>query len=669
MRRLVLLIMTVLVLSLTTTSLTAQSLASIDEVAQIGLPTITSWSPTGQYGVLVGNHALMIYDATYNRLVTFDIQEILLINYPQTRTMAWHSDERYLAVEFYLGQSSKVIVWDTRTWSDIFQLELTRYQQINWHPILPHLAIGGQVYDVQTGDLKFEHLARFVQFDRRTQEVLVEDNAILSDNTLFWNDDGTEYVSVSYADPDSSSIVYGIFKSTSHQLRVQLQAEHVERHPVFYWNDSGTILTDGVTSWDSATGMTLARVNRSLYRSIRTNYSAILGDPNNERIVTQMLGWDRDVLYTIYLWDARTGKLLAENAFSHPLSSLYANANRLTAYTGDGYRITLDSNDLSIIKAERVSPAISARTLAWSPDSTRLLTAGIGPALYPMQMWSRDALVNDSSPAPLWTVHDSWADYELQAQEHYITSAELSWLADSMGFTTSSSYFTILANTMRIDRYAATDGTLIEPLFYTSIPLYENSVLDVAEISPDLSRIARFPRTYGSSTTIEFADLTTGQTIARLGVDSAILMGRWNPQGTLFAGGDNTMQIWRVGDDSTQLLHHLWVGTTDMAWSPDGTKLALVRSGQIAVFDALSGETLMNWEIDAPYKTIAWYENDTLAITYGDVLEIWNIADNTLLATFSLEFPVNDLAWSPDGQIIALASRDGTLRILQLNTD
>lgn len=668
MRRLVLLIMTVLVLSLTTTSLTAQSLASIDEVAQIDLPTITSWSPTGQYGVLVGNHALMIYDATYTRIATLNLQEILPTNDPQTRGIAWHPDENFLAAEFYLGQSSKVIVWDTRTWSDIFQLDLNRYLQINWHPNLPHLAIGGQVYDVQTGDLQFEHLARLAQYDPRTGEVLVTDETLASQSTIFWNADGSRYAAMSYILDQSPVATYGIFDNNTHEQRSQLQTEHVERRPVFFWNDAETILTDGVTSWDTATGARLAMLEHPGYGSIRTNYSAILWHPDNEHIVTHVSDRAGDVPSTIYLWDARTGEILAENAIYHPLSSLYAYANRLTAYTGDGYWITLDSNDLSVVQAERVSPAITAYTLAWSPDSTRLLTAGIGPALFPMQMWSRDVLVNDSLPAPQWTVHDSWADYELEAQEHYSTGAELSWLADSTGFITSSSYYTALTNTMRIDRYEAADGTLIEPLFYDSTPLYESSVLNVAEISPDLSRIARFPRTWVSSTIIEFDDFTTGQTIARLGVDSAILIGRWNPQGTLFAGGD-ILQIWRVEDDSAQLLHRLWVGTFDIVWSPDGMKLALIRSGQIAVFDALSGETLMNWEIDAPYKNIAWYENDTVAITYDNTLEIWNIVDNVLIATFSLEFPVNDLVWSPDGNLLALASTDGTLRILQLNVD
>lgn len=666
MRRLVLLIMTVLVLSLTTTSLNAQSLVSIDEVAQIGLPTITSWSPTGQYGVLVGNHALMIYDATYSRIATLDLQQLLPTNDPQTRTMAWHSDERYLAVEFYLGQSSKVIVWDTRTWSAIFQLDLTRYLQINWHPNLPHLAIGGQVYDVQTGNLQFEHRARLAQYDPRTGEVLVTDETYASQSALFWNADGSRYAAMSYILDQSPVAVSGIFDSNTHEQRIQLQTEHVERRPVFFWNDESTILTDGVTSWDAATGAQLARLEHPGYGSIRTNYSAILWH-HNEHIFTQVSDRAGDVPSTIYLWDARTGEILAENNLYHRLSSLYAYANRLTGYTGDGYRIVLDSSDLSVVQAERVSPAITAYTLAWSPDSTRLLTAGIGPALYPMQMWSRDALVNDSSPVPQWTVHDSWADYELEAQEHYITSAELSWLPDSTSFITSSTYFTILANTMRIDRYAATDGTLIEPLFYFTTPLYESSVFNVAEISPDLNRIARFSLTYGNLA-IEFADFITGQTIARMNTEETILVGRWNPQGTLFAGGE-VMQVWRVDDDSAQLLHRLWVGTFDIVWSPDGMKLALIRSGQIAVFDALSGETLMNWEIDASYKKIAWYENDTVAITYDNTLEIWNIVDNVLTATFSLEFPVNDLAWSPDGNLLALASTDGTLRILQLNVD
>ncbi|MEQ8672604.1 MAG: hypothetical protein RLP44_17095 [Aggregatilineales bacterium] len=658
MRRFLILIM--LIFFPISLSLNAQTETSIIEVARIGLPTITDWSPTGQYGTVLSSTALIVYNETYTRIATLDLQQLLPTNDARISVLKWHSDERFLAVEFYLGQTSKVIVWDTRTWSDIFQLDINRYLQMNWHPTLSHLAIGGQVYDVQTGNMQFEHLARLAQYDLRTREVLVTDETFASQSALFWNADGSRYVAMSYIIDQSSSAVFGIFDSSTNEQQIQLQTEHVERRPVFFWNADGTILTDGVISWDTATGARLAMLDHPGYGSIRTNYSAILWHPDNEHIVTQVLDWTSDFASTIYLWDARTGDILAENNLYHPLSSLYDYANHLTGYTRDGYRIMLDSNDLSVVQAERVSPIIMAHTLAWSPDSTRLLTAGIGPAMYPMQLWSRDGLLTNPAPAPLWTVHDRWADYELRAQQHYITGVQLSWLADSTGFITSSTYFTVLTNTMRIDHYDATNGTLIEPLFYTTTPLYESS-LNVAEVSADLSRIARFSHTFGNSA-IEFADFTTGQTIARMNTEETILIGRWNPQGTLFAGGE-VMQIWRVGDDSAQLLHRLWVGTFDIAWSPDGMKLALVRSGQIAVFDALSGETLINWDIDASYKNIAWHSNEMLAMTYDDMLELWNISDNSRIATVNLESPVNDLAWSPDGNTLALAMRDGTLRI------
>ncbi len=138
----------------------------------------------------------------------------------------------------------------------------------------------------------------------------------------------------------------------------------------------------------------------------------------------------------------------------------------------------------------------------------------------------------------------------------------------------------------------------------------------------------------------------------------------WSPDGTrlALATGGATTTIW---DTATwQQATVLDSASRDMAWSPDGRRLALAGWYAIAIWDVDSG-TMAKVPEANPYLVRWSPRGDRLASGHGDqILRIWDAATLERLA----ELPghtsfLYDLAWNADGTRLASCSHDNTVKL------
>jgi len=99
----------------------------------------------------------------------------------------------------------------------------------------------------------------------------------------------------------------------------------------------------------------------------------------------------------------------------------------------------------------------------------------------------------------------------------------------------------------------------------------------------------------------------------------------------------------------------------DLAWSPDGTTLAVASSVGIFLYDA---QTLaqLNWIRTTTDVTTVAYSRDGHFLAAGDTsgtLRLWSLRDSLPIRITAHTASVNDVAFSPDGKLLASASRDG----------
>jgi WD40 repeat protein len=112
------------------------------------------------------------------------------------------------------------------------------------------------------------------------------------------------------------------------------------------------------------------------------------------------------------------------------------------------------------------------------------------------------------------------------------------------------------------------------------------------------------------------------------------------------------------------------VGNTALAWSPDGSRLAMSNYYQVYLFDSLSGKKTgecrspqmrPNTRYHAQIKDISWSPDGRYIVSTGDCIEIWD----TRTSIQTLRYPrteedgdLNAVAWSPtDGRLASSSAR------------
>jgi WD40 repeat protein len=147
----------------------------------------------------------------------------------------------------------------------------------------------------------------------------------------------------------------------------------------------------------------------------------------------------------------------------------------------------------------------------------------------------------------------------------------------------------------------------------------------------------------------------------------------WSPDGTMLAvSGGTTLH---VVDAQTMEDLNTFYGLKDQftapSWSPDGNRLAIANGPEIQIWqepwDVNNAQLVATFQSTARYiMSLAWNPNDDrIAVTDG-ALEVWDVSAPTPALLYSRTehgMWIEQVAWSPTGDLLATASLDYTVKI------
>jgi WD40 repeat protein len=399
------------------------------------------------------------------------------------------------------------------------------------------------------------------------------------------------------------------------------------------WSPDGTriVTTSGDSSprvWDAMTGAELLTLPGDVYRVTDAHWS-----PNGTHILTapetSESGWGTGIgIPTVY--GAATGAYVREFDGISP------------AWSPDGTRIaTVVQGDLQVWDAATGAKLLGLRghDPAWSPDGTRIATVSREGAI---QVWhvatppSRQRLLKRRKSRPALVLDG----------DHWLKSK--AWAPDGSRLAAGSGDGT----THVLD---ATTGAVEMVLPGTS-----NRLTDVAW-SPDATRLA----------------IALGDDRAKVwkvdGLQTHTLRSGAESVGSLAYSSDGTRLLTTCFSSALQDVTRLWDAATgaglwalpthgtylyDAAWSPDGTRVAVVSdNGSARIWDASTGEELLTLQgyLSTPFPLTtsgaAWSPDGTRIVTRtaDHTARVWDTTTGTELLTLSDEEQVSHVSWSPDG--------------------
>jgi WD40 repeat protein len=197
---------------------------------------------------------------------------------------------------------------------------------------------------------------------------------------------------------------------------------------------------------------------------------------------------------------------------------------------------------------------------------------------------------------------------------------------------------------------------------------HSNSVISVA-YSPDGQTLA----SGSSDKTIKLWNVNTGKLLQTLtGHSDWVWSVAYSPDGQTLASGseDETIKLWDV---KTGNLLQTLEGYYKVAYSPDGQTLALASGSDdktIKLWNVKTGKSLQTLKGHSEVVSSVAYSPDGQTLASGSLdktIKLWNVNTGNLLQTLE---GYSEVAYSPDGQTLALASRsdDNTIKLWNVNT-
>ncbi|MCE7949351.1 MAG: hypothetical protein DYG88_18175 [Chloroflexi bacterium CFX4] len=146
----------------------------------------------------------------------------------------------------------------------------------------------------------------------------------------------------------------------------------------------------------------------------------------------------------------------------------------------------------------------------------------------------------------------------------------------------------------------------------------------------------------------------------------------WSPDGQKIAIGSLGLVEWFDANTLT-LLHRSATAILPeltIAWSPDSSRIVSANlDGNLRIRNAADGAIEQVWAAheDGAYS-VAWHPDGTRLVSGGEdgTVKVWAAASGQLLQTIQVGQPVWWAAWSPDGGRLAYGTETGTPQIISV---
>lgn len=136
------------------------------------------------------------------------------------------------------------------------------------------------------------------------------------------------------------------------------------------------------------------------------------------------------------------------------------------------------------------------------------------------------------------------------------------------------------------------------------------------------------------------------------------------------AGQDGRVLVWDGAEG--QVRHTMQVGkdwVENLAWSPDGRRLAVSCSRVAYVYDAAGAELWRSEAHPSTVSALAWATSEELATAcYGRVSFFWGL-DGEPRQKLEWKGSLVSMVLSPDGSIVACGSQDNTVHFWRRSTE
>lgn len=465
-----------------------------------GPVTDVSWKPDGRQFVTVGNNRLLRIwnvDGTAGPTMKGHTGVVLAVD--------WHPDGTLIAT----GSADKgVRIWsmDTKE-SKIATGHTDRVTTVEWSTDGKSLASGS-----------WDKTVRIWTRDGTPQKTIEGYDARVHD--LAWTADGKSIATVA-----TSSLHWHAADGKKIRDRKRRSAYQlcVAAHP-----KTVELLTGGrgdstLQLWDEE-----GKPGKNVGQSASANVSALTWHPDSRRIVTG--GWDR--LVRLWSEDGRLRYALAGHA--HSVVDLAYSPDGVTLASLSDRSVRLWTKDGLPLAAGTEKDQVGAKSVAWHPDGTRLLTGYWKGGLC---FWSTDGVLQKKIPLPR-------------------PVRQVSWNPDGSRF--------VVGGDNKLLAVYEDNATSNKELEVGGPQL-------VAQWSPDGRHIVTGG--WSSQLRIWRAD---GTLVKTLKPRSAILCTSWKPDSQQFASGfaDGRLQINRIDGENLRMFNAHPSYIQQVAWSPDGKRIA-----------------------------------------------------------------------------------------------